>query len=198
MSLLEDIQVAAVDASTNVGTLLRKCKLLAARLRNQPLEKWVTLESNGYPDDVEVPDYRIWPLEVKGHFVGPLGSGLRNAPIPFVCLPEEMRAGRLGYECRQSIASIEATLEKLGKDGKDIVRFGTGDLAVVLGTNVYQGHNCIQASSEFGSGALVELVNGVRNRILDFSLAVWKEEPAAADMDVLQLWRTAAGNLKRS
>jgi hypothetical protein len=38
MTLLQDIQNAAVDASSNLATLLRKCKLLAARLGSQQLE----------------------------------------------------------------------------------------------------------------------------------------------------------------
>jgi hypothetical protein len=57
MTLLEDIQNAAIDSQSDLGTLLRKCKLLAARLGSQPLEEFLLWESNGYPDDVEVPDY---------------------------------------------------------------------------------------------------------------------------------------------
>jgi hypothetical protein len=55
----------------------------------------------------------------------------------------------------------------------------TGDLALALGTNVYQHQNCVQAWAEFSIGNLVELVNAVRNRLLDFVLAVWKEAPDA-------------------
>jgi len=76
VGLLEEIQNAAVDAQSDLGTLLRKCKLLAARLGSKPLEDWLVWESNGYPDDVRVPDYRVWSLEIKGHFLGPFGSGL--------------------------------------------------------------------------------------------------------------------------
>lgn len=178
MTFLEDIKNSAVDAKSDLGTLLRKCKLLAARLGSQPLEDWLIWESNGYPDDVLVPDYRVWSLEVKGHFSGPLGSGLRNAPIPLACLPEEARKHYEHYECRLSIASIEATLSKATSG---TVRVSTGDLALTLGTEVYQFQNCIQAWAEFSTGHLVELVNSVRNRILDFALAVWKEAPNAGE-----------------
>ena len=60
-TILEDIQNDAVDASKDLSTLLRKCKLLAARLGSQQLEDWLLWESNGYPGDVPVPDYRVWP-----------------------------------------------------------------------------------------------------------------------------------------
>ncbi len=178
MTLLEDIQNAAVDSKSDLGTLLRKCKLLAARLGSQPLEDWLVWESNGYPDDVAVPDYRVWRLELKGHFAGPFGSGLRNAPIPLAFIPETARKHYERHECRHSIAAIEAILAE-AESGT--VSISTGDLALILGTKVYQHQNCIQAWAVLGKGNLVELLNSVRNRILDFALAVWKEAPAAGE-----------------
>lgn len=179
MTLLEEIQTAAVDPNSDLSTLLRKCKLLAARLGSRPLEEWVIWESNGYPDPIEVPSYRIWPLEVKGHFFGAFGSGLENAPIPTACLPDSARKHYTHYECRQSIASIEAILSS-GKG--QTIRVNTGDLALSLGRNVYENQNCVQAWAQFGTGQLVELTNAVRNRILDFTLALWKQAPDAGDL----------------
>ena len=60
----------------------------------------------------------------------------------------------------------------------------TGELAFMLGTKVYEHQNCIEAWAEFGANQLVEVANAVRNRILDFSLAVWKEEPKAGELNV--------------
>jgi len=179
MTLLEDIQKSAVDAKSDLGTLLRKCKLLAARLGSQPLEEWLIWESNGYPDDVPVPDYRVWPLEIRGHFAGAFGSELRNVTIPYACLPETAREHYENYQCRQSIATIEAILSK-AVDGT--VYLGTADLVVSLGQKVYQGMTCIHAKANFGTSALVELLNSVRNRILDFALAIWKEAPNAGEI----------------
>lgn len=180
MALLIDIQNAAVDPKGDVGTLLRKCKLLAARLGSHPLEDWLIWESNGYPDNIEVPDYRMWPLEIKGHFSGPFGSAIDNAPIPFACIPEKIRKSYQRYQCKQSIASIEVILTDTEKE---ILSVSTGDLALILGTKVYMGYNCIQTWAEFGKSQLIELVNSVRNRILDFALALWKEEPMAGELE---------------
>lgn len=176
MSLIEEIQQEAVDSKCDLGALLRKCKVLAARLGSQSLEDWLIWESNGYPDHVDVPDYRTWPLELKGHFRGAFGSGIENAPIPLLCIPKKFRDKYQNYKCRQSIATIEQLLKG---DHGGTLHVSTGDLAVLLGTKVYQGQNCVQAWAEFGAGALVELLNTVRNRILDFSLAIWKEYPDA-------------------
>jgi AbiTii len=125
-----------------------------------------------------VPEYRVWPLAVRGHFFGPFGSVIQNASIPLACLPEKARKLYQRYECRQSIASIEAMLIPFPQGP---VRVDTSDLALVLG-NVYEHHSCAQAWAEFGTGPLVELLNSVRNRILDFTLAVWKEAPGAGEI----------------
>lgn len=179
MTLLEEIQSAAVDQNSDLGTILRKCKLLAARLGSQPLEKWLIYESNGYPEIIEVPDYRVWTLQVKGHFFGPFGSGTQNAPIPPILLPERIREDYTKYKCRQSIASLEAMLKK-SKDSQ--IRIPADNLAVVLGTSVYEGQKCGQAWAEISVGSIIELLNAVRNRILDFALALWKDDPKAGEV----------------
>jgi hypothetical protein len=183
MTILEDIQNAAVDAKSDLATVLRKCKLLAARLGSKPLEDWVIWESNGYPENIEVPSYRTWSLEVLGDFAGPFGSGIKNARIPIGLLkfiPKETKEFYERWKCRQSIAAIEEVLR--GSDN-DRLTVSTGLLAATIGTKLYQDEmfNCVHAWAEFGRGHLVEVVNTVRNRILDFALAVGKESPNAGE-----------------
>jgi hypothetical protein len=178
MSLLEEIQSAAVDSSSDLGGLLRKCKMLAARLGSQPLEDWLLRESNGHPSDVDVPDYRVWPVQLKGTFAGSFRSITKNVPIPLALVPERARKCYENYKCRQSIASIEATLAK----SKGSLTISTGDLAVMLGESVYEDQTCVEAWGIIPEGNLVEVLNSVRNRILDFALAIWKQDPAAGDI----------------
>ena len=176
MNLLEDIQNAASDPSSSVSTLLRKCKILAARLGNQRLEDWIVWESDGYPEDVSVPNYRIWQLQVRGNFLGPYSSSLNLAPIPTVNLPKNLQKSYNEYKCRFSIASVESAMEN---ENKTVLT--TGGLASVLGRNVYSGMTCVECWAEFSVGDCIELLNAVRNRVLDFSLALWKENPTAGE-----------------
>jgi hypothetical protein len=182
VSLLEDIQDAAVDGKTDLATLLRKLRLLAARMGSREIEDWVQWEASGYPDNVSVPEYRVWSLELKGHFSGPAGSGIRNAPIPMACVPDRVRKSYTHYECRASIASIEDTLRK-SKGGS--LQVGTGDLALTLGMKVYQYQNCVQAWAEFSTVHFVEVSNAVRNRLLDLAVALWREFPDAGKSGAL-------------
>ena len=54
-------------------------------------------------------------------------------------------------------------------------------MAIYLGTNVYQDLNCLYAWCEFSASQLLEVLNTVRNRILDFSIAIGKENPTAGE-----------------
>jgi hypothetical protein len=180
VTLLEDIQQAAVDGTTDLGTILRKCKVLAARIGSKELEDWLVWESNGYPDGAPVPSYRIWPLVLKGHFVGSFGAQIRKAEIPLACVPEHARDSYMNYACRQSVASIETILKD---PATDTIAIHTGDLSVVLGGNVYRGYTCLQSWAEFHKSCFLEVLNSVRNRILDFALAIWKDSPNAGSGD---------------
>ena len=129
---------------------------------------------------MDLPDYRVWPIEVKGHFARPFGSGIRNAPIPTICIPKEHRGAFTTFRCRQSVATVSTMLED-PEEGTFSVRLG--NLAVLLGGNVYQGQNCIQAWGEYGKSHVIEVLNSVRNRILDFVLAIWREFDAVGSAE---------------
>ena len=70
MSLLRKIQSAAIESNTDLATLLRKCKVLAARLGSQEFEMWVDNELSSYKSVKELPDYRVFYVNSKGHFSG--------------------------------------------------------------------------------------------------------------------------------
>lgn len=173
MNLLADLQSMAVDASSDLGTLLRKCTILAARLGSKQLEDWLTWEANGYPKNGPVPEYRVWPLQVKGNFVG-LHQSISNQTIPPVFLPEDVRNSYNNYEFRESIANVEYCLEQ---DTVGIIYVSTQDLALTLGTKVFKQMNCLECWAEFSTSNFVELLNSVRNRLLGFLVDVQKEHP---------------------
>src|SRR5262245_17308851 len=115
MSLLYDIQSAVLNEGADLGPVLLKVRLLAARLESQPLADWVKHESEGYPVDSVVPDYRVIPVTYTGTFSGPFGSGINNAPIPSLLI--EKLAGKqwTHYEMRQSVAAVDQLLATSAK-----------------------------------------------------------------------------------
>src|SRR4051794_33325572 len=91
MTLLREIQAAAVDSSVNLPDLLRKCKILGVRLGSAELKAWVDHELSGYPDVDNLPPYRVLEVQSYGSFAGGFGARLNNVPIPSGSIPKEYK-----------------------------------------------------------------------------------------------------------
>ena len=111
MSLLREIQDAAISADIPLTVVLRKCKVLAARLGSEELKVWVDSELSGYQNVDDLPEYRVLTVNSKGHFSGPFNSGLRNADIPLGCVPKKFRESLSKSQMMQPIAAIESLIE---------------------------------------------------------------------------------------
>ncbi|MFL5654762.1 MAG: hypothetical protein ACJ8CB_11385 [Ktedonobacteraceae bacterium] len=96
MGLLREIQDGATEDSVNLGSLLRKTKLLAARIGVKEIGEWAEHELSGYNDNDELPPYRgPFSATVLGNAMGTYGRELRNFPIPPMALSERVRDGFL-------------------------------------------------------------------------------------------------------
>lgn len=173
MNLLEDIQNSAVDKNCDLGTLLRKCRLLAAKLGNEEFENWVRAESDGYPKDAEVPEYRTFTVSYRGHFVGLFGYELRNAEIPPFKFDKDPEFSK--HTMRESASQIESLLANEAGS----VRLEYPGLASFLGQSVYEQMNCLSAWAQIGNNQILGIVNSIRNRVLEFSIELWKIFPDA-------------------
>jgi AbiTii len=182
MSLLRDIQSAAIDSNTDLATLLRKCKVLAARLGNQEFKMWVDNELSGYKSYNDLPEYRVSNVFSKGHFAGPFNSGINNADIPLFCIPEECREMMSKSHMSEPIASIESLVSK-NKSGS-VQEPWNPDFVARVGRDIYTGMNCMQAWKVIPIGAIIALLSEVRNRILSFVLEIEAEDPKAGEAEL--------------
>lgn len=179
MSLLRDIQDAAVNSEVELATLLRKCKVLAARLGNDEFKSWVDNELDGYKSADGLPDYRILTVNSKGHFAGAFGSGLNNANIPLSCIPEEFRENLEKSYMSGAVASLETLVSK-STSGTASEPWNS-DLVAFVGQDIYQGMNCLQAWKVIPLTSIVAALDAVRNRILSFVLEIESEAPDAGE-----------------
>ena len=179
MSLLRQIQDAAIDSSIDLPTLLRKCKVLAARLGNDDFKRWIDSELSGYDHTDDLPEYRIFGVNSKGHFSGPFGSGLRNADIPLSCFPEDFRE-ILGHSYFTQPIAAMASLVADGKSGT-LQEPWNPDLVAHFGQRIYENMVCMQAWKVIPTSALVAALDTVRTRILNFALEIEAQNPAAGE-----------------
>lgn len=164
MSLLREIQNAAIDSNTELAVLLRKCKVLAARLGNPDFKQWVERELSGYDDISALPDYRILTVNSKGHFSGPFQSGIRNADIPLMSIDEKFREHLALSYLGQGVASMENLIKSA--NGNTLHEPWNPDLVAYVGQNIYQNMNCMQAWKVIPVTGIVAALDAVRNRIL--------------------------------
>src|SRR6266550_378654 len=179
MTLLREIQNAAVDADTSVAVVLRKCKILAARLRHEPFKVWVENELNGYAKDDEVPVYRVLKsVESRGNFSGYGGSSMRAASIPPSCVPEKFRKSVTQYTFRDGVAQYESLLT----DNKENLQVSwSADLVAHVAGRIYRYMNCMSAWMVIPRGFVVSLLDTVRNKVLTFALELETEAPDAGE-----------------
>ena len=181
MSVLHEIQTSIVKDGSELGPILLKLKLLAARLGSEPLEEWIKYESEGYPPDIEVPSYRIIGVSYTGTFSGPFGSGINNAPIPPYLIKKFAGEKWIDYKIRESIAAIDdlikgSTNSFLGIDASNLI--------LLLQGKIYPDYSCVSIEGHVSRSALANLQYSVRSRILDLTVELEKSVPDTIKIDL--------------
>ncbi len=181
MSLLHEIQEAIIDPSSKLGPILLKLRLLANRLGSEVLEEWVRYESEGYPKNVKVPDYRRVAVAYSGNFQN-IAWKASNQPIPSYLILKFCGEEWLTQEMRESIAAIDALVSSV-KDGGYIGTDCT-NLILTLQGKVYPDMNCTSISGKISTTAVQEIQNQTRTKILELTMKLEKEIPNSADISI--------------
>lgn len=182
MSLLREIQNAATGSEVSISDLLRKCKVLASRLKHEKFKEWVDNELNGYPNKDSLPKYRVKRVHSLGDFSGPWQSGLRGAPIPPLCFPKEHRHLIDTWYCMEPISALES-ITRAGSSGSDSLRINLpADLIACYGRDIFQDMACLSAWQVIPRGAVIAIADTVRNRVLSFALEIEGESPDAGEV----------------
>jgi AbiTii-like protein len=179
MSLLHDIQVAVLREDTDLGPILLKVRLLAARLGSQPLADWVKHESEGYPPEVSVPDYRIISVAYTATFSGPFGSAIKHAPIPQHLIEKHAGERWIRYEMRESVAAVDDLLAT-SSEGRGCLSIEASNLILLLQGKVYEDYACNSVTGKISRASLAKLKHSVHSRVLELTIELEKAIPDAA------------------
>ncbi|HEY4547551.1 MAG TPA: hypothetical protein VIG90_14155 [Pedomonas sp.] len=178
MSILQEIQSEVLANEVLLSTILLKMRFLASRLDSELLEDWIRNECEGYPRNVEVPDYRILGVSYKGTWSGPWGGGIQNAPIPIHLIEKYAGPEWVNHKVRESIAGVEALTE----DTSGELAIDASNLILILQDKVYEGLACNSVMGKISMAAMREIKHSVRSRILEFTLQLEKKFPEAVDI----------------
>ncbi len=180
MNLLQEIQESIIDGRIKLGPIFLKLRLLAARLGSYELEEWVKFESEGYPTNTPLPDYRKISVEYTSTFPYSDGSGKKSISIPSNLIEEI--AGK--YEIRQSIAAIDDLVESSAKKG-GLLEIGITNPILILNflrRKILEDHDCNDIRGAISKASLAELQYVVKSRVLKLTIEIEKSIPEATDI----------------
>jgi hypothetical protein len=173
MALLQEIEDGASGDEMPLGTLLRKCLVLASRLGSQPAIDWIRWELDGYPKGTKVPDYRVLSLIIKANLID-ITKRAEGWVVPTAFLGKHA-ADWTHAEYRHGVGSIEHFLQK----SESTVQFAMGNLPLFLSSQKFTEMEITAAWGEASSSQLKHILETVRTRVLQFALDLGKEYPDA-------------------
>jgi AbiTii len=177
MSLLHDIQAAAMDPQQSVGDLLRKCQVLAYRLQHEPLKTWVAYELGGYPSGADLPEYRRdHACVVRANLGGP-GQLLRNVQVPVSYLPDPWSR----TAARASFFQGVGELESMAAATTDANFRSEIPAEVFADVEIYDGFTTLQMWTVIPGAMVAGVVDQIRTRALTFALELEALDPEAGD-----------------
>ena len=181
MTLVREILNDATDAKVDIATVLRKCKILAARLKSRELAEWVDRELNGYPDSAGLPEYRISKISAKAHLVDKWRRAeLPGAAVMSTQIPERFRVWAEKAYLVLPISGYASLLT--GDQEGEFASDWPQELAVKFGGAGYSDEfQCIKAWQVIPRATIVGLIDTVRNRIIEFLLQIDEASPDAGE-----------------
>lgn len=181
MSLIHDIQAASIARDSDIPTLLRMCKLLAARISYQEFAEWVDQELNGYPSIKGLPDYRVVRVDSYGSFIGSF-SQADKLQISLSVLPQELQEQYRHAYMGSSISAYTALLS--GEKSGSVQEPWPVALAVHNASKLTPNMQCVSAWKEIPIGAIVRLMDSVKTRVLGFAIDLEREAPNAGELPI--------------
>jgi hypothetical protein len=119
--LLDDIINILADEKGSLNAALLKTKVLLHSIGKKDLATWVTNELKGYPDDKNLPEYRICSAEVHAQIM----SGFmiyKDYQLPILHLDADHRKDLTTSPCTMSIESIEEAVRHFRSNGTKLAR----------------------------------------------------------------------------
>ena len=181
MPLLHDIQAALLDDKIGVGSILLKLRFLASKLDADILEEWVQHETEGYPHDARIPDYRIAQITYTGTFAD-FVKQINNVSIPSHLIEKFAGKEWVSFEIRDGLPVIDRELENASEDSHFAV--DSSNLKLLLQGKIYKDMAIVEISNRIDTGAFTRIQQAVRAKTLDFVLKLEKQVPAAAEISV--------------
>lgn len=176
-SLAAKIGRDLVDPSVPVSDILRKAKVLGHLLKNDEFSRWVNAELEGYETADAVPDYRKLGPSTLGRFGGPLNRTITQE-IPLSYLPDNLHALTEPVGIGMGVKAIEAAAAEAATEDNHQVPWPPEAVVQARGhIRMTGGFELVHAWRPFSKVQMEEILDQVRNRLLEFLLQLQQIDP---------------------
>ena len=168
---LKDLIGKALDEEAALSSALRLAMVMGYRLDFEDLVDWVQHELDGYPEDVDAPDYRSFSARSY--------ASLRNPYVGTMSSADVLRSGQPDWVkeyidrpivFREGIAAIQT----LAAGDGELRQPWQQEMAVRFGAHSYIDFECLSAWKLVPRHQVKGLLDTVRNRLLRFALELEK------------------------
>jgi hypothetical protein len=166
MKIIDELIEELTDKSNHLTDILIKTKVLAYKLKNQELIKWIDSELNGY-NNGELPEYRKLTCQI----IGNLSNGFHRAsnyPIPLIGLDKNLRQGMQKVALTQSVSTLDDFVHR-ETGGKMIINIPP-EMYGYLSKDLDNGFEIEYARREIDKAQVIQTLTAVKSKLLDFLL----------------------------
>lgn len=176
------------NGKADTQTALKRTKVLLQDLENDDLLDWVNYEIEGYPDDVEIPDYRVIGGQLYGtYFKGSLANHIiyNHVPLPLGNLPDEIKEDILTIKIRQGIEALKGVIAKSEKNNNRLMKQIPPEYyPYIAQANNDLGMMITTASVELNMPKVLNIFPKVESKLLDILSYLEKQFGNLDDLDI--------------
>ena len=161
-SLVEEVQAAAIDQHVPLAVLLRKAKALSFKLDAPDISAWIERELNGYTDVDELPAYRQMLGQPK--FFNPAYGRYFDLSADTPHMQSAMSSAKI---C-EPVSSIEVIVHNGAGTSVHLSYPPEIQVLIMSGADL----SGMKPSIQIPKSALFSVLDVVRNKVLDWALAL--------------------------
>ena len=174
------------NGEVSLYTALKRVKVLLQEFDNEELLKWVNCELVGYPEEAELPSYRLMHGQLKGtYFKGSLMNNMtcKDVPLPLGKLDKEKRDILLSLPFYDGVEGLKNLIDTsdTGEIGKPIPADFYPSIAYA---NNDPGMNIVTARVVGSIQMVHNILSMIESRLLDILQYLEKQFGCLDELDI--------------
>jgi len=176
------------NGNTDTQTALKRTKVLLQDLENDDLLAWVNYEIEGYPNNVEIPDYRVIEGQLYGsYFKGSMVNHMKynHVPLPLGNMSDETKEAILTVKITQGIEALKGIIEESERKNGGLMKPIPAEYyPYIAQANNDLGMIIVTASVELNMPKVLNIFPKVESKLLDILLYLEKQFGNLDDLDI--------------